>query len=175
MKRRFYALMLLVTFTLGGLGYWAATHRQLSANLPDGTEAIYYWGTDIMPHDDFAESREVTIDGEAFLFIPAADKPMTIYTRLMVVTVIGETAMRINAFADKTGEQIDVLKGRVLAKKSYESRFNETADMESGEMVMINSTIDLMEEEIYDAEELHKWNAKFDLPEELLNSVQFRK
>ncbi len=53
----------------------------------------------------------------------------------------------------KTGEQVDVLSGRGPIEKSAKSRFDEPAHLEVGNMVMINSTIDLVEEETFDEQQ----------------------
>jgi hypothetical protein len=56
------------------------------------------------------------------------------------------------------GEQVEVLYGNAVAHKAYDSPYAQPDTLTSGEMVMINRTIDLMEKEKFDPAELRAWS-----------------
>lgn len=159
MTRRFLGLMAIVVVIAGG---WmiVQTWREpvpMKVGLPDGTEAYYYRGTRVVMADGFPRPRELSVDGDAFLRIPAGDEPMIVKTRLLVMTVTGETHLRVTARWKQTGEQAEVLKGQVVARKSYPSNFQQPDILTDGQMVMINQTIDLMEKEKAEMAPLRAW------------------
>jgi hypothetical protein len=84
----------------------------------------------------------------------------------MVLQVTGDSALRVTARSSETGEEADVLAGRVVATKAYHSRQNEPDTLAAGEEVMVNETIDLQEKETADVPALRSWS------EALVASVQ---
>jgi len=127
--------------------------------LADGTEVFHLSNTRIVPAAGFPASREIRIDGEAFLRTPAGARPLVVRTRLLLLTVSGGTAVRVIARSSETGEEADVLSGRVAAKKAYSSPQNEVDVLSAGEEVMVNETIDLQEKETTDLAGLKAWSA----------------
>jgi FecR protein len=127
-------------------------------HLSDGTEVFYLSDTDIRPSSSFPASRELKIDGEAFVRAAAGAQPLIIRTRLMVLKVIGDSALRVTARSHETGEEADVLAGQVVATKAYRSRQNEPDTLAAGEEVMVNETIDLQEKETADVPGLRSWS-----------------
>jgi hypothetical protein len=137
--------------------FWPEPAPRIS-QLADGTEAFHYSDSDLTPAPGYPQPREITADGEFFLKTPAHPEPMTVRTRLLILTVTGETAMRIVAHHHEAGEQVEVLYGHVVARKSYPSNYSEPDTLEAGGMVLINKDIDLMEKEKCDIDELRVWS-----------------
>jgi FecR protein len=129
-----------------------------SIRLSDGTEAFFLSDTRVDAVATYPQPREIRVDGDAFLRAPAASEPLIVRTRLFVLTVAGDSALRVKAYWKQTGEQVEVLSGHVQAKKSYPSSYSEADELTSGEMSMVNQTIDLMEKEKFDPAPLHRWS-----------------
>ena len=134
--------------------------------LEDGTEVFFLSNTKVQPANSYPRVREIKIDGEAFIRAPAAELPLVIRTRLLTLTVLDRSALRVTARSSETGEEADVLYGRVEAKKAYPSRQNEPDTLLAGEIVMVNETIDLQEKETTDIASLRSWS------ENLIASVE---
>jgi hypothetical protein len=153
----------LVVLCVGVIGvvafrvYRTPTPRLL--RLADGTEIFYLSNTSIAPAVSYPHVREIKIDGEAFVRAPATTQPLIIRSRLLLLTVIGNSALRITARSNETGEEADVLYGRVEAKKAYPSRQDDVDTLLTGEEVMVNETIDLQEKETTDVPSLRSWSA----------------
>jgi hypothetical protein len=126
--------------------------------LPDGTEVYYLSNTKVSPANSYPRPREIKLDGEAFLRIPAAAEPLVVRSRLLVLTITGRTALRVTARSHETGEEADVLYGHVEARKAYPSRQSEPDTLLAGEEVMVNETIDLQEKETADLASLRSWS-----------------
>jgi FecR protein len=126
--------------------------------LSDGTEAFFLTDTHIEPASSYPHPREINVNGDAFVRVPARADPLTVRSRLLVLTVTGESAFRITAYANQTGEQVEVLRGQVRANKAYPSSYSEPDTLAGGEMAMINRTIDLMEKERFDPAKLREWS-----------------
>jgi hypothetical protein len=129
--------------------------------LADGIEAFFYSDSKFTPAAGYPHPRQIAVDGEFFLRIPDRPHELTLRTRLLVLTVRGPTALRIVAYAREAGEQVEVLYGEVVARKSYESPYSEPDHLGPGGMVLINRDIDLMEKEKCDQEELRAWSERF--------------
>jgi hypothetical protein len=136
---------------------WRAPEPRLMS-LADGTEIFYLSDTLIAPSNSYPQTREIKIDGEAFVRASAGAQPLTIRTRLMVLKVTGATALRITAHSKETGEEADVLTGHVEATKAYPSQENEPDILLDGQEVMVNETIDLQEKETADVPGLRSWS-----------------
>jgi len=128
--------------------------------LVDGTQIILLNGTRAVPAAGFPQTREVRLVGNGQVFIKARrqDKPLTVRTGLLVLTVEGDTAFRALVSSEKIGEQAEVLYGHVRAAKAYPSNFADPDDLAAGEMSMVNKSIDLMEKEKFDPRELARWS-----------------
>jgi hypothetical protein len=129
-----------------------------SLRLTDGTEAFFLSNTRVEPTATYPQPREIRVDGDAFLRVPATSGPLVVRTRLLVLTVTGDSALRVKAYWKQTGEQVEVLSGHVQAKKSYPSSYSQPDELTGGEMSMVNQTIDLMEKETFDPASLTKWS-----------------
>lgn len=128
------------------------------ATLPDGTRLILNPNTVVhVPKDFNLHSRQVRLDGDAFFDIARqADRPFVVHTRNLVLTVMG-TSFRVSAFARDEGESAEVLRGQIRAAKAYHSTEVEPEILSSGDMIMINRSIDLMEKETFDTTTLRSW------------------
>jgi len=161
-KQSRYVLPALAVLCLGIVGVLVfRAHRSPAPQLlrlADGTEVFYLSDTIIRPASAYPASRELEIDGEAFVRAAAGAQPLIIRTRLMVLKVTGESALRVTARSHETGEEADVLAGQVVATKAYSSRQNEPDSLAAGEEVMVNETIDLQEKESADVPGLRSWS-----------------
>ncbi len=141
------------------LGFWLHTRtpgpRHL--RLPDGTQAFYRSDSTIEPGNGFPRPRKLAVNGDVLLKVPAGADPLMVSTRLFLLTVNGESALRITAYSRETGEQVQVVCGNVLARKNYPSKFDEPDHLAAGQMSMVNRTIDLMEKENFAASEVAPW------------------
>jgi transmembrane sensor len=129
------------------------TERPRTVGLPDGSRVLMGAHTLLLLSKAFDQTkRELDLDGEAvFDIVPVAGKPFIIHTRLLEIEVLG-TRLRVDAHRENAGEEVDLLKGRLRVRKSYHSDTdNEPETLETGEMVMINRDIDLMEKEKLDS------------------------
>ncbi len=126
--------------------------------LADGTEIFYLSDTLVAPSSAYPATREIKIDGEAFVRASAGAQPLMIHTRLMVLKVTGASALRVTARSSETGEEADVLSGQVEATKAYASRQNEPDTLLAGQEVLVNQTIDLQEKETADVPGLRAWS-----------------
>lgn len=143
-----------------GVLYENGTALPRKIRLGDGSDILLSAKTKLRVSREFAvKNRDVQLDGEAFFDISGggdAGRPFTIYTRSLQIFVLG-TRLRVDAFADNAGEEVDLLSGKVKVIKSYHSTTdNEPEILQAGEMVMINRDIDLMEKEKLDSAELKK-------------------
>jgi ferric-dicitrate binding protein FerR (iron transport regulator) len=136
--------------------YRAPAPRLMS--LADGTEIFYLSDTRVAPSSSYPNSREIKIDGEAFVRVSAGAQPLISRSRLMVLKVTGASGLRVTARSNETGEEADVLFGHVEATKAYPSRENEPDILLDGEEVMVNETIDLQEKETADVPGLRSWS-----------------
>src|SRR5262245_14085709 len=72
--------------------------------LADGTEAFFLSDTRVEPAAAYPQPREIRVDGDAFLRVPAASGPLIVRTRLLVLTVTGDSALRVKAYWKQSGE-----------------------------------------------------------------------
>jgi FecR protein len=140
------------------LGIVACSPSPQLLRLGDGTEVFYLSNTSVQPATSYPRTRELRIDGEAFVRAKAGPQPLIIRTRLMLLTVTGASALRVTARSNETGEEADVLYGHVEARKGYPSHQNEPDTLLAGEEVMVNQTIDLQEKETADLSSLRSWS-----------------
>jgi hypothetical protein len=161
-KRAGYVLATVAVLCSGVVGVLAfrvfRTPTPQLLRLVDGTEVFYLSDTVIRPSSSYPASRELQIDGEAFVRAASGVEPLTIRTRLMVLKVTGDSALRVTARSHETGEDADVLAGQVVATKASRSPQTEPDTLSAGEEVMVNETIDLQEKETADVPGLRSWS-----------------
>jgi transmembrane sensor len=130
--------------------------------LADGSEVWMNVKSTLKLDSDFnVKTRTVVLSGDAFFKIkPNKSKPFIIRTAQLVLRTYG-ASLRVDAYPSP-GEEADVLTGTVEAKKSYHSTLdNSEYELTSGQMVMINREIDLIEKEKFDSTELKTWLKRF--------------
>jgi hypothetical protein len=125
--------------------------------LGDAVQVFYTAGSRVSAAPGYPNPHEIRVDGDVFIQQPASDIPLVIRTRLFVLTAHGPAAFRVTAHSDETGEQVEVLTGTVEARKAYPSPYLVPDTLASGEMSMVNETIDLMEKEKTDPGSLRAW------------------
>lgn len=152
------ARLLAVVLCAGVIGVVACAPAPQLLRLADGTEVFYLSNTSVRPAGDYPRTREIKIDGEAFIRAAPAAQPLIIRSRLMVLTVSGSCALRVTARSSETGEEAAVLYGQVEARKAYPSRQSEPDTLSAGEEVMVNETVDLQEKETADVPGLRAWS-----------------
>ena len=149
---------LAVIWSAGVVGIAACAPTPQLLRLADGTEVFYLSSTSIRPARDYPHTREIEVDGEAFIRAAAAAQPLIIRSRLLVLTVSGSSALRVTARSSETGEEADVLYGHVEARKAYSSPQSEPDTLLAGEEVLVNETVDLQEKETADVPALRSWS-----------------
>ena len=127
--------------------------------LPDGTEILMDSFSVVRLAAGFNKlNRELYLEGKGLFTVHAAGtKPFIIHTRALVTTVLDtDTAIfKVDGYPKSPGEEVDLFAGSLKVIKSYHSDTdNEPVILRSGEMVMINTDIDLMEKEKLDSADL---------------------
>jgi ferric-dicitrate binding protein FerR (iron transport regulator) len=131
--------------------------------LPDGSRIKVSSGTSVVVGAEFDHgNRVVDLDGEGMFEVRVfAGKMFVVMTRNLVIAGPG-TQFRVDAMRSRPGEEVDLLAGQLTIRKSYHSDLDSVAEkLTSGDMLMINREIDLMEKEKMNAEEVEKAKAKF--------------
>ena len=139
------------------------TEKPQEVRLPDGSSVVMMAHTKMRISKAFNQAgRELELDGEALFDIEAgAGKPFIVHTRNLQIEVLG-TRFRVDAHRDNAGEEVDLLEGRLRVIKSYHSDTDSEPEfLNTGEMVMINRDIDLMEKEKMDSTD---WNRVKGMP-----------
>jgi transmembrane sensor len=131
--------------------------------LPDNSHVKLSSGTEVKLGPMFANgNRAVDIDGEGMFEVhPWAGKMFVVTTKNLLIVGLG-TKFRVDAFRTKPGEEVDLLAGQLTIRKSYHSDLDSATEiLDSGDMLMINREIDLMEKERMKPDELEKVKGKF--------------
>lgn len=148
-----------IALLAAALGFWL--HGRVPEikclRLADGTQAFYRSDSVVEPGNGFPHPRRLVVDGDVLLKVPAAGDPLIVGTRLFLLTVGGESTLRVTAYSREAGEQVQVICGDVLARKNYPSKFDEPDHLAAGQMSMVNKTIDLMEKENFTPAETAPW------------------
>lgn len=145
--------LLLVASVWIGHGIWRPRGGRSPEvlHLADGTIASLGADTRLVPAAGFPGRRELSLDGEALMKVPAMGRPLIIRTRLMRLAALGASTLAITARSRETGEEVEVLDGEAIVSKNYPSSYRVPDHLHGGEMSMVNVTIDLMEKEPMDA------------------------
>jgi ferric-dicitrate binding protein FerR (iron transport regulator) len=147
--------------SLGEKIYQSADAPRTSALLPDSSTAWMNTNTTIRVKSGFGESnRDLFLDGEALFIIHSKSPyPFIVHTRALIVEVNSPSALfKMDSYRHHAGEELDVLNGKLTARKSYRSGSDSAVEsLRDGEMVMINTDIDLMEKEKSDSLDWRSW------------------
>lgn len=129
--------------------------------LPDSTcTFLIDSDTHITPANKYPYPREIKLDGNVFLEVPAGQQPLTISTKLLKLSVVGNASFLVMAPAAGEWAEVKVISGNIRVKKAYSSKFNEPDTLRDNQLLMINRSIDLMEKEKLDATDLKAWRAR---------------
>ena len=136
--------------------YRSGAARRTPLTLPDGTEILMDSFSVVRLTAGFNKlNRELFLEGKVlFTVYSAGKKPFIIHSRALVTTVLNaDTAIfKVDGYPKSPGEEVDLFAGSLKVIKSYHSDTdNEAVILRSGEMVMINTDIDLMEKEKLDS------------------------
>jgi ferric-dicitrate binding protein FerR (iron transport regulator) len=131
--------------------------------LPDSSRIKLSNGTTVILGARFTNGdRVVDLDGEGLFEVQAIPgKRFVVTTRNLVIQGPG-TQFRVDAERSRPGEEVDLLTGQLTIRKSYHSDLDSVPEqLNSGDMLMINREIDLMEKERMNPDELEKAKGKF--------------
>lgn len=136
--------------------YRSGAARRTPLTLPDGTEILMDSFSVVRLAAGFNKlNRDLFLEGKVLFTVHSAGtKPFIIHTRALVTAVLdSDTAIfKVDGYPKSPGEEVDLFAGSLKVIKSYHSDTdNEPVILRSGEMVMINTDIDLMEKEKLDS------------------------
>jgi transmembrane sensor len=139
----------------GEIIYRSGAARRTAWQLPDGTELLMDSFSIVrLPAGFNQRNRDIFLAGSvSFTVHSSGIKPVIVHTRALIITVPDSSAasFTIDGRPKSPGEEVDLLKGKLKVAKSYHSDTdNEPVTLRAGEMVMINTDIDLMEKEKMD-------------------------
>ena len=139
--------------------YRSGAARRTPLTLPDGTELLMDSFSVVRLSPGFSQlNRDIFLEGDVLFTVHSSGiKPVVIHTRALTITVSDSltASFRIDGRPKSPGEEVDLFNGHLRVVKSYHSDTdNEPVTLGAGEMVMINTDIDLMEKEKMDSSEL---------------------
>jgi transmembrane sensor len=131
--------------------------------LPDESRVKLSSGTEVELGAGFAGGdRVVDLDGEGMFEVRGVMRETFVVTTKNLLIVGPGTKFRVDAFRTRPGEEVDLVEGRLTIRKSYHSDLDSAAEqLTTGDMLMINREIDLMEKERMNPDEIEKAKAKF--------------
>lgn len=131
--------------------------------LPDSSRILILHKVSFNSSETSNNGHTIKMDGDMFFDIRHQQGPFMVHTRLLNLSVTGPAAFRVIAYSKEEGEEVQVLYGNIVAKKSYKSDFPEPEILGKNNLLMINKSIDLMEkEENLDTRNLREWKKKID-------------
>jgi transmembrane sensor len=131
--------------------------------LPDSSRVKLSNGTTVVLGATYTKGdRLVDLDGEGMFEVQAIPGNAFVVTTRNLVIVGPGSQFRVDAVRSRPGEEVDLLAGQLTIRKSYHSDLDSLPEeLTSGDMLMINREIDLMEKEKMNAEEVEKVKVKF--------------
>lgn len=133
------------------------TMPRAGEQLPDGSKIFKDDSTVVRLDSGFNRTNRILyLKGKSVFEVHGAeDKPFIIRTRLLEIrvndTLNAVFSIDASDTAESGGEEVDLLKGALKVAKAYHSNSdNEPVTIRSGEIIMVNKGIDLMENEKFD-------------------------
>ncbi|SHG64539.1 FecR family protein [Pedobacter caeni] len=139
--------------------YKSPLGERLNITLPDRSKVVLNANTVLkVPHSYNKDNRKIVLLGAAYFEVsPNASLPFVIESNDMKATVLG-TSFYMRAYPHESGQQIELLTGKLKVQKSYTSETdNKPEILGPGEMVMLNRSVDLMEKETFDVQTREAW------------------
>lgn len=126
------------------------TGKNKNTFLPDSSEVILESNSSLKISDSFNMKRTAWIDGNAFFRIRANDHvPFILHTGMLNIKTY-KASFHINAHKENAGQSLKLWDGKMIVVKAYPSDYPDTVTIHTGEMILINKDIDLMEKETFD-------------------------
>ncbi len=126
------------------------TSRIKSYSIPDNNRVLLDSLSSLKISDSLYQNKYLfKLDGKAHFFIKKSTHRFVIFTGMMKLETQA-VDFKIKAYSSSPGQSLKVLKGKLIATKSYQSDFPNTDTLRQGEMILINRDIDLMEKEAFD-------------------------
>jgi len=131
--------------------------------LPDSSRIKLSSGTTVVLGVGFGSgNRVLDLDGEGMFEVRVVPGQLFVVKTKNLIIVGPGTQFRVDAVRSRPGEEVDLLAGQLTIRKSYHSDLDSLPEeLNSGDMLMINREIDLMEKERMDPDELDKVKRKF--------------
>jgi ferric-dicitrate binding protein FerR (iron transport regulator) len=136
----------------GEIFYRSGAAGRTAWQLPDGTELLMDSFSVVgLPAGFNKLNRDIFLAGTVLFTVHASGiRPVVVHTRALVITVSDSStaSFKVEGRPKSPGEEVDLFAGNLRVAKSYHSETdNEPVTLSAGEMVMINTDIDLMEKE----------------------------
>src|SRR5579862_5880790 len=115
--------------------------------LPDSSRIKLSSGTTVVLGAGFGYgNRVVDLDGEGMFEISIVPGRMFVVRTKNLIIVGPGTKFRVDAARSRPGEEVDLVAGQLEIRKSYHSDLDSAwEELGTGDMLMINREIDLME------------------------------
>jgi len=116
-------------------------------SLPDSSRIKLSKGTTVLLGAGFGSgNRMVDLDGEGMFEIRIVPGRMFVVRTKNLIIVGPGTKFRVDAARSRPGEEVDLVAGQLEIRKSYHSDLDSASEeLATGDMLMINREIDLME------------------------------
>jgi ferric-dicitrate binding protein FerR (iron transport regulator) len=138
----------------GEIIYRSGAARRTAWQLPDGTELLMdSFSVVRLPAGFNKLNRDIFLAGDVLFTVHSGIKPVVVHTRALIIAVPDSltASFKVDGRPKSPGEEVDLFTGHLRVVKSYHSDTdNEPVTLGAGEMVMINTDIDLMEKEKMD-------------------------
>jgi transmembrane sensor len=131
--------------------------------LPDSSRIKIGNGTAVVLGAAFVSGKRlVDLDGEGMFEVRVVPGTMFVVKTKYLIIVGPGAKFRVDAVRSRPGEEVDLVAGQLTIRKSYHSDLDSASEeLGSGDMLMINREIDLMEKEKMNPDELEKVKGKF--------------
>jgi len=139
--------------------YTAEPGSRLEFELPDHSNVILNSNSRLkVPKQYNRLSSKLILEGAAY-FVTNGNAAAPLFVMTSDLSIAGTGAsFFVRAYPHESGQQVDLFKGKLKVQKAYFSQTdNKPEILSSGEMVMINRSVDLMEKEVFDQQERELW------------------
>jgi ferric-dicitrate binding protein FerR (iron transport regulator) len=139
--------------------YSAGQGNRLEFELPDHSKVILNPNSLLkVPRQYNPLSSKLILEGAAYFMTSGnATAPLLVMSSDLSIAGTGASFF-VRAYPHESGQQVELLRGKLKVQKAYFSQTdNKPEILSSGEMVMINRSVDLMEKEVFDQQERELW------------------